>query len=132
MTSEQATYRFFKVFIPAMVIYVASTAGIVHVPGREALPAFTLYALTMIPIGAIFVAFWAQWRFAMEIDEFLRLIQIKGTLVGVASVMIVASGWGQLERLADVPRLPVFWLLPIFWTVQGLATTFISKREGVF
>ena len=132
MTSEQATHRFFKVFIPTMFIYIAATVGITWLLDSNGLPAGTLYALALIPIVAIFVAFWAQWRFAMELDEFLRLIQIKGTLFGIACVMIIASGWGQLERLADVPRLPVFWLLPIFWAAQGLATAFISKREGVF
>ncbi|MET1412615.1 hypothetical protein ABVF61_10125 [Roseibium sp. HPY-6] len=132
MTVEQATFRFFKTFVPAMVTYVAATAGIVWLSDGGALPPFALYGLTLVPIGAIFLAFWAQWRFAMELDEFLRLIQIKGTLIGVACIMIIASGWGQLERLADAPRLPVFWLLPIFWAIQGLATTFISKREGVF
>ncbi|QFT33191.1 hypothetical protein K1718_20275 [Roseibium porphyridii] len=132
MTTEQATSRFFKIFIPAMIVYIVGTASIRWYPGSETLPAYSLYALALIPIVAIFIAFWAQWRFAMELDEFLRLIQIKGTLVGIACVMMIASGWGQLERLADVPRLPVFWLLPIFWAVQGLATTLISKREGVF
>ncbi|MEM8702037.1 MAG: hypothetical protein AAGF82_09450 [Pseudomonadota bacterium] len=132
MSTEQANARFFKVFVPAMVIYVATTAGIASLSDRHTLPPYVLYGLTLVPIGAVFAAFWAQWRFAMELDEFLRLIQIKGTLIGVACVMIIASGWGQLERLADVPRLPVFWLLPIFWAIQGLATTFISKREGVF
>ncbi|WP_306144190.1 hypothetical protein [Roseibium sp. MMSF_3412] len=132
MTTEQANFRFFKVFVPAMILYVATTAGIVWLSDRHALSPHVLYVLTLVPIGAIFAAFWAQWRFAMELDEFLRLIQIKGTLIGVACIMIIASGWGQLERLADVPRLPVFWLLPVFWTVQGLATTVISKREGVF
>nr|WP_319384065.1 hypothetical protein [uncultured Roseibium sp.] len=132
MTTEQANYRFFKVFVPAMVIYVATTAGIAWLSDRQTFPAYALYGLTLVPIAAIFLAFWAQWRFAMELDEFLRLIQIKGTLIGVACIMIIASGWGQLERLADVPRLPVFWLLPVFWATQGLATTVISKREGVF
>ena len=132
MTSEQATYRFFKVFVPAMLVYIGATAVIVHLTDNGDLHAYTLYALIPVPIGAIFVAFWAQWRFASELDEFLRQIQIKGTFVGIACVMIIASGWGQLERLADVPTLPVFWLLPIFWGVQGLATTFISRREGVF
>lgn len=132
MTSEQATYRFYRVFIPAMFTHLAGTMGIALFPDSDDLSTRILYAMTLIPIVAIFIAFWAQWRFALELDEFLRLIQIKGTLFGIACVMIIASGWGQLEKLADVPRLPVFWLLPMFWAAQGLATAFISKREGVF
>lgn len=132
MTTSQSSSRFFKVFVPAMLIYIAATTGISALANESAPPAYILYVLTLIPIGAVFAAFWAQLRFALELDEFLRLIQVKGTFIGIAVVMIIASGWGQLERLTDVPRFQVFWLLPIFWSVQGLATTFISKREGVF
>lgn len=132
MTPDRAACRFYKLFFPAMFIYLAGTAGLVLLVDNNDLPAYGLYVLALIPIVAIFVAFWAHWRFAIELDEFLRLIQIKGTLFGIACVMIVASGWGQLEVLAEAPRLPVFWLLPIFWAAQGLATTVISKREGVF
>lgn len=132
MTPEQATYRFYKIFVPAMFIYLAGTVGIAWLPGSSDLPVFARYALALVPIVAVFFAFWAHWRFATELDEFLRLIQIKSTLFGIACVMVAASGWGQLEMLADAPRLPVFWLLPTFWVAQGLATTFISKRNGVF
>jgi len=132
MTTEQATYRYFKVFTPAITFYIAGTLAITWLSDSTVIATGALYALALIPIIAIYVAFWAHWRFATEIDEFLRLIQVKGTLVGIACVMIVASGWGILEALADAPRLPVFWLLPIFWVAQSLATLIISKREGVF
>ncbi len=132
MTPERATYRYFKVFIPAMCMYAASSIGIAWIGESTALPSVFLYGLACIPVAAVFFAFWAHWRFATEIDEFLRLIQIKGTLFSIACVMIVASGWGTLETLADAPRLPVFWLLPIFWITQSAATAVISKRQGVF
>lgn len=132
MTSEQATYRYFRVFIPAICIYAASSAAITWIGESAGLPPVALYGLALIPVIAVLFAFWAHWRFATEIDEFLRLIQIKGTLCGIACVMIVASGWGTLETLADAPRLPIFWLLPIFWITQSAATAIISKWQGVF
>lgn len=132
MTPEQATYRYFKVFVPAQCVYAAGSIGITWVGENSNLSSTVLYTLAFVPIVAIFVTFWAHWRFATEIDEFLQLIQLKGTLFGIACVMVVASGWGTLEMLADAPRLSVFWLLPIFWIAQSVATAFISKREGVF
>lgn len=132
MTAELATYRYFRIFIPAICVYAAGSIGITWI-GENANPLSAVrYGLALVPILAIFFAFWAHWRFASEVDEFLRLIQIKGTLFGIACVMSVASGWGTLEMLADAPRLSVFWLLPIFWIAQSAATTLISKREGVF
>lgn len=90
-----------------------------------------LGTLTLDPIGTVYTALGAQLRLAIKFGEFLRLIQIKGTFVGIPFERVFASG-GQFERLVDVPRLPVFWLLPFLWSVKGLAATFISKREGVF
>ncbi|MCR9136556.1 MAG: hypothetical protein NXI27_11210 [Alphaproteobacteria bacterium] len=132
MTPEQATCRYFKAFVPAICVYAVGTVGITWLGSRSLVPSAVLYMLALVPVVAIFLAFWAHWRFATEVDEFLRLIQIKGTLFGIACVMIVASGWGTLETLADAPNLPVFWLLPIFWVAQSAATAIISKREGVF
>lgn len=132
MTTDQATYRYFKVFIPAMVVYGASSVGITQITDNMAYAPPLLYALALIPILAVLCAFWAHWRFAIEIDEFLRFIQIKATLFSVACVMVIASGWGTLEMLADVPNLQVFWLLPIFWISHSAATVFFSKVAGVF
>ncbi len=132
MTAERATYRYFTIFIPAMIIYAAATEGIALLPDSNNFPDYVHYALALISIVAIFFVFWAHWRFAIELDEFLRLIQIKATLFAIGCVLIIVSGWGQLERLADAATLPVFWLLPIFWAAQGLATLFFSIREDVF
>jgi hypothetical protein len=78
------------------------------------LPPVALYALATIPVVAILSAFWAHLRFINEVDEFLRTIQIKAVIFGIACVRAIASGWGTLELLADAPKLKVFWLLPIF------------------
>lgn len=132
MTPEKATYRYLKTFIPAMCVYAVGSISITWIGENSNQLSAIRYLLALVPILAIFFTFWAHWRFATEVDEFLRLIQIKGTLFAIACVMIVASGWGTMEMLADAPRLSVFWLLPIFWVAQSVATAFISKREGVF
>ena len=132
MTTEQANYRYFKAFIPSVAVYGVGTVSIFWLAENAAVSSITQYVLALIPIVAIFFAFWAHWRFANDVDEFMRLIQIKGVIFGIACVMIVAAGWGTLETLADAPRLPVFWLLPIFWVAQSAALAIISKREDVF
>ncbi|MDA7949227.1 MAG: hypothetical protein MPJ78_17335 [Hyphomicrobiaceae bacterium] len=130
MTTEQATWRYFYVFIPSMIVYTAGVFGITWAVDHLALPAFALCGLAAIPIFAILCALWAHWRFITEIDEFLRAIQINAVLFGVAGVLVVATGWGTLEMLADAPSLQVFWLLPIFWAAYAAAAVVITKREG--
>lgn len=132
MTTEHATRRYFAVFTPAILVYAAGSIGLTWAEESISVPQYALYCLAMIPVVAMLTIFWAHWRFAIEIDEFMRLIQIKATLFGVACIMIVASGWGTLELLADAPRLPVFWMLPMFWVTHSLATAFMSKKEGMF
>ena len=130
MTPERATGRYFKIFVPAMVGYMAGTLGITWAADNMSLPPVALYGLAVIPIVAILCSFWAHWRFITEIDEFLRTIQIKAVLFGVACVLAIASAWGTLEMLADAPLLSVFWLVPIFWVSYSAAAMVITKREG--
>ena len=130
MTHEQATRRYFKVFIPSMVGYLAGSVGTVWAADHLSLPPFAIYVLASIPILAMLVVFWGHWRFINEIDEFLRSIQINAVLFGIACVMVVATGWGTLEMLADAPKLQVFWLMPIFWVSYSAAALVLTKREG--
>lgn len=132
MTPEQATSRYFKMFIPAMFVYFVGSLATVWATDNLSLSVLALYGLAFVPTMAIAFAFWAHWRFVTEVDEFLRLIQIKAILFGVACVMVIASGWGTLEILADAPKLQVFWLLPIFWISYSGAAVFISKKERMF
>ncbi len=130
MTTEQATYRYFKVFIPSMIGYMIGSIGLTWAADHMNLPPLALYGLAVIPIAAILAAFWAHWRFACEIDEFLRSIQIKAVIFGIACVMVIATGWGTLEMLTNAPKLGVFWLLPIFWVSYSAAAVVVTKREG--
>ncbi len=132
MTAEQATYRYFKIFIPAILVYATGSLGLTWAEGNTPIPPFALYLLAMVPIAAMLAIFWAHWRFATEVDEFMRLIQIKATLFGVVCIMVVASGWGTLELLADAPKLPIFWLMPLFWVAHSAATAILSKKEDMF
>lgn len=132
MTAEQATFRYFKIFIPAMLVYAAGSMTTTWMADHMQLSPLALYGLALIPVVAVIFAFWAHWRFVIEVDEFLRLIQVKAILFGIASVLVLASGWGTLEMLADAPKLQVFWLLPIFWISYSAAATIISKKEGMF
>ncbi|MEP3278199.1 MAG: hypothetical protein ABJN26_15315 [Stappiaceae bacterium] len=130
MTPEQATGRYFKIFVPSMIGYLVGSVGTTWAADNMNLPPAALYGLALVPIVAILSAFWAHWRFINEVDEFLRSIQIKAIIFGIACVMVIASGWGTLELLADAPKLKVFWLLPIFWVSYSAAAIVVTKREG--
>ena len=116
--------------VPAMIVFIASTLGIVWAEDNLALPAAAFYALTMVPIAALLSTYWALWRFITEIDEFLRMIQIKSIIIGLIAVMVVITGWGLMEIYADAPALGIFWLNPVFWVAYAIAALIITKRDG--
>lgn len=130
MTVERATRRYFVLLVPAMLVFMSSTLGIVWAEDNLALPMAASFALTVIPIAALFSTYWALWRFITEIDEFLRLIQVKSIIIGLIVVMMVITGWGLMEIYADAPALGIFWLNPVFWVAYAIAALIITKRDG--
>lgn len=130
MTTKQATRRYFIIFIPAMIVYLGGTFGIKWITDHTNWPSVILYGVVAIPIIAALSMFWAHWRYINDVDEFLRMIQIKAMFFALATVMSIATGWGILEAYIGVPRLEILWLNPIFWASYGLSAALITKREG--
>lgn len=126
MTNDAARRRYFRVFFPATAIYLVSFIGTAWL-GRHVIDNLLVTALlALVPIGALLAMFWAHLRLIGEIDEFLRSIQIKAVIAGLTAVLVVATGWGSLEMLAEVPQLDIFWLNPLYWIAYGLAVAFFT------
>ncbi|MEP5759317.1 MAG: hypothetical protein ABJ327_08455 [Litoreibacter sp.] len=47
MTTEQATYRYFKVFIPAILVYAFGSVGLTLTAENIAVSSIALYALSL-------------------------------------------------------------------------------------
>lgn len=124
MTNAEAKRRYFHVFVPAMLVFLASSFAIAWLQIGGA----ALYLAALVPIAALVSVFWAHWRLMREIDEFLRTIQMQAVLFGLAVILLIATGWGFLETYADTPRLGIFWLNPIFWLAYAAGAAIFSKR----
>ena len=131
MTQKRAHRRYMKLFIPAMAMYVLSIIGVVMARKHGTLPDPLLYAASIVP--AIFVVIWilGHMRYINELDEYLQKLQIKAVLFGLAAIMIFATIWGLLEELSGVQAFPIFFIVPGFYLVYGLAYAVIAKRAGV-
>ena len=58
---------------------------------------------------------WAMARLLIELDdEYLKMLEIRKSLAATGVVLAVASVWGILELYTDVPRLPVFFIFPLW------------------
>ena len=130
MDTNQAKRRYFLVLFPAMAIFLAASFGIAVLGESDSIGQPVLVAVSLIPIVALMVTFWGFWRFTQEIDEYLRAIQIKALLVGLVTILVVATGWGYLEAYADATDLELFWLNPIFWIAYSLGALIFTLRDG--
>ena len=128
MTNTEAKQRYFRVFIPAMLIFLGSCLGLAWFRLDLLLPQPALYVVALVPIVALLSVFWAHWRLMQEIDEFLRTVQMQAVLFGLAIVLLISTGWGFLEMYMDAPALGIFWLNPIFWLAYALGAAIFNKR----
>ena len=74
---------------------------------------------------------WALWRYIGEVDEFLRSLQLKAILCGLAVMLPLASSWGYVEMFFDAPQISMYWLNPIFWIAYAMGLTYFLRRDGV-
>ena len=131
MDTKQAKRRyFFLVLFPAMAVFLAASFGIAVLGESDSIGQPTLVAVSLIPIVALMITFWGFWRFTKEIDEYLRAIQIKALLVGLVTILVVATGWGYLETYADASDLELFWFNPIFWIAYSVGVLIFTLRDG--
>jgi len=60
-----------------------------------------------------------------------RRVQTEATIVGVAAVLSLTLTWGLLEMFViTLPRIPLFYVFPFYFVVQGLASWRLSRKYG--
>lgn len=129
MTEKQATRRYFKIFIPAMIVYLLWVFWIHSLEEKFSLWAIELYSMSIIPIGALFFVFWGHWRFIGEIDEFMRSVQIKALLFGLACILAFSTAWWMFEDLANAPVFELSAIMPIFAVCYSVAVVYMNICE---
>ncbi|MBB5984137.1 hypothetical protein [Sphingobium lignivorans] len=119
--------RYLRRMVPISLAYVASVALATRLIPDDA-PADTVTILiALVPGLAVFGWIWAMARLLIELDdEYLRLLEVRKFLVATGVTLAGTSIWGMVELYADVPRLPVFFVFPL-WCV-GLVIGQIVNR----
>jgi len=131
MTQKQAHRRYMKLFVPAMAMYLLSMFGISFARKNATMPEPLLYGLAFIPAVFILIWIWGHMRYITELDEYLRGLQVRAIMFGMAVIMAFSTVWGLLEELAAAPAVPIFFIVPGFYFAYGLAYVVIGKRAGI-
>jgi hypothetical protein len=112
--------RYLRRFVPLTFAYGASIALATAVIPDDAPAGIGTIALAVLPGLAVVGWLWAMVRLLVELDdEYLRMLEVRKFLVATGTTLTVTSVWGILELYTSVPKLPAFFVFPL-WCL-GLA-----------
>lgn len=122
-----AMRRYFRVHIALSVLYIALVLlASLFIPD-DAAPTPMVIAFALLPGLVVLGWIWNMGRLLVEMqDEYLRMLEVRKMLWASAITLSICGGWGLVELFAAIPRLPVFFVFPI-WCV-GLALGQLINR----
>jgi hypothetical protein len=113
--SGAAYRRYMRRFWPATAAYVVAIglATWLIPDGAHASP--LTVGIALLPGLGVVAMIWAMARLLIELDdEYLKLLEVRKALAATGVVLALASVWGLLELYTDVPKLPVFFVFPLW------------------
>lgn len=129
MSASQVQRNYRKSLLLSSLGYVVTLLGVTQ--AVNTLGASTLLAGALAIIPAIFVLLMlrAIWIFVHDVDEAQRFFLVQSMMIGLFAVLAISGSWGLVEMMSDdIPKLPIFWLFPLFFGVFGLSTCFGPGR----
>ena len=122
-----ARSRYRKRTLIGAAAYVATTAVATRFIPDDAPPSAGPIALAIIASAGALVWIWATARFLVEIDdEYVRMLQVRSILVATGVTLGVTNMWGMVELFTTAPRLPVFFVFPI-WCLGMIVGSVVNK-----
>lgn len=117
---QSAKSRYIRVHIALSIAYIALVALASYFVPDDAAPTPGVIIWALLPGLVVIGWIWNMGRYLTEMeDEYLRMLEVRKALVATALTLSVSGGWGLIELFAEVPKLPVFFIFPI-WCL-GLA-----------
>lgn len=122
-----AMRRYVRVHIALSVLYIALVLMASLFIPDDAAPTPMVIAFALLPGLVVLGWIWNMGRLLVEMqDEYLRMLEVRKMLWASAITLSICGGWGLVELFAAIPRLPVFFVFPI-WCV-GLALGQLINR----
>ena len=127
MATNPAQRRFVGRMIPISIAYIAAVMLASWIIPDDAAATPLTVAVALVPALATSGFIWAMARYLAELtDEYVRMLEIRKILVATGLTLALASGWGILELFTDVPKVPLFFVFPV-WCL-GLAAGSLVNR----
>jgi uncharacterized membrane protein YqgA involved in biofilm formation len=127
MATNPAQRRYVGRMIPISIAYIAAVMLASWIIPDDAAATPLTVAVALVPALATSGFIWAMARYLAELtDEYVRMLEIRKILVATGLTLALASGWGILELFTDVPKVPIFFVFPV-WCL-GLAVGSLVNR----
>ena len=127
MATNPAQRRYVGRMVPISIAYIATVMlASWIIPDNAAATPLTV-AVALVPALATLGFIWAMARYIAELaDEYVRMLEIRKMLVATGLTLALASGWGILELFTDVPRVPLFYVFPV-WCLGLAVGSLVNK-----
>ena len=127
-TAKKARRLYHRRMAVAGALYVGLVfAGALAVRGASP-PQWAAVILALLPTAPALLMLRAFLAYVSALEEFQRRMQTKAVIVAAGLVVFGSFSYGFLEEWADFPRVPLFWVFPVFCVVFGLAHFVIRRR----
>ncbi len=127
MAANPAQRRYVGRMIPISLAYIATVMLASWIIPDDAAATPLTVAVALVPALATSGFIWAMARYIAELtDEYVRMLEIRKMLVATGLTLALASGWGILELFTDVPRVPLFYVFPV-WCLGLAVGTLVNK-----
>lgn len=122
-----AMQRYIRIHLALSAVYIALVLLASWLIPDDAAPSPMVILFALLPGLVVLGWIWNMGQLLVRMeDEYLRMLEVRQMLWASAITLSVCGGWGLVELFAAVPRLPVFFVFPI-WCV-GLAIGQLINR----
>lgn len=127
MAQNPAQRRYMRRMIALSLVYIATVMLASWLIPDDAAATPLTVAIALVPALATSGFIWAMARYVAELkDEYVRMLEIRKMLVATGLTLALASGWGILELFTDVPRVPLFYVFPV-WCLGLAVGSLVNK-----
>jgi len=117
----RAIGRYNRAAVTLSIIYVVFLFGAEIAIGRNGLTGPAAYVVAILPALPIIGLFAAIGRYLVEeSDEYLRMLQVRQTLVATGFALSIATAWGFLESFDLAPHFDAYWIAVVWFGGLGI------------
>ena len=126
-----AVRRYNRRFLTASLLYMVAMIGAGSATNYVPDGSVLLWGLAILPMLPAFGMIWAIMLYlAEEQDEYQRHRAMNASMVGLAFVLVLGTGWGFLETFSLVPHVWAWWVFPAWAMGLGVGMAWPELRDG--